>query len=94
MNSEIDNKINDKKNPHSVKEKNNINNFFNYFLYKITFKQKKINPFKFYDRFRMKLMSEENLIKNHLTMCNLLKDNEKRRLRTNKYHLSDLLKYI
>ena len=42
----------------------------------------------------MKIISEEHVIKNHLTMLNLLKDNEKRRLRTNKYHLSDLLKYI
>ena len=94
MNSEIDNKINDKKNPHSVKEKNNINNFYYYFLYKIPFTQKKNNPFQFYDRFRMKIISEENVIKNHLTIFNLLKYNKKRRLRTNKYHLSDLLKYI
>ena len=41
MNSEFDNKINDKKNPHSMKEKNNINNFYYYFLYKITFFTKK-----------------------------------------------------
>ena len=44
MNSEIDNKsnkINDKKNLHYVIEKNNINNFCNYFLYKIALKQKK-----------------------------------------------------
>ena len=97
MNSEIENKsnkINDKKNPHYVKEKNNINNFCNYFLYKIPFKEKKNNPFQFYDKFRKKIISEEHLIKNHLTMCNLVKDYEKRRHRTIKYHLSDLLKHI
>ena len=47
MNSEIYNKINDKKNPHSMKEKNNINNFYYYFLYKIPFTQKKIIHFSF-----------------------------------------------
>ena len=58
------------------------------------FKEKNNNPFQFYDRFRMKIISEEHLIKNHLTMFNLVKDYEKERHLANKYHLSDLLKHI
>ena len=98
LNSEIiNNKIikkKDEKNIKHLKKTNNKNNFWNYILYKI-FKQKKNNPFKVYEKFRMKIISEEHLIKNHLKIYNLLKITEKKRLRkTSTFHLSDLINLV
>ena len=85
-------KDNYKINSHHSKEKNNHKNFWNFILYKITFKQIKKNPYKIYDDFRMKIISEEHLIRNHLNIYNLLKVTEKKRHRKEiKYHLSDLI---
>ena len=70
-----------------------FDNFWKFILFKLSIGKKK-KTFEFYHKFRVKLLSEEHLIKNHLTMCNLVKDYEKRRHRTIKYHLSDLLKHF
>ena len=99
LNSEIISKKiikkNDGKNIKNLKEKGDKNNFWNYILYKITFKQKKNNPFKVYEKFRMKIISEEHLIRNHLNIYNLLKITEKKRLRrTSTYHFSDLINLV
>ena len=43
----------------------NFNNFWKFILFKLSIGKKK-NAFEFYHKFRVKLLSEENLIKNHL----------------------------
>ena len=50
-------------------------NFWSYRWYKITC-GKKNSYFKEYEEFRIKIISEENIIKNHLNILNLLKVNE------------------
>jgi len=50
-------------------------NFWSYRWYKITC-GKKNSYFKEYEDFRIKIISEENIIKNHLNILNLLKVNE------------------
>ena len=51
--------------------------FFQYILYVLSYK-KKNKFFKFYQDFRIKLISEEHLTKNHLIIYNLLKITEKK----------------
>ena len=66
--------------------------FWNYFVYKICC-GKKNSKLKIYEDFRMKIMSEEQLIKNHLNIYNLLKESEI--VEINKKHqneLKDLIK--
>jgi hypothetical protein len=66
--------------------------FWNYFVYKICC-GKKNSKLKIYEDFRMKIMSEEQLIKNHLNIYNLLKESEI--IEINKKHqneLKDLIK--
>ena len=65
-------------------------NFWHYRCYKMTC-GKKYNYFKEYENFRIKIISEENIIKNHLNICNLLKVNEIIRINRN-FLLADLLK--
>ena len=91
INNNIINKNDDfnKKNIHILNEKNN---FFYYLFYKITCN--KNNPFKIYENFRMKIISEKHLIRNHLNIYNLLKVTEKRRHKRNTYHLADLIKLV
>ena len=78
--------------------KNVINkkyNFCHFFLYKITF-EKKNNFFKVYQDFRIKIISEEHLIRNHLNIYILLKVNE-RKINSKKrhnYEIKDLLSLI
>ena len=47
-------------------------NFFNYVFHRLTCRKKNIY-FKEYETFRIKVISEENIIKNHLNICNLFK---------------------
>ena len=69
-------------------------NFFNFLCYTITCK-KKTNIFNIYENFRIKIMSEEHLIRNHLNIYNLLKVMEKKRhLRRYSYQLKDLIKLL
>ena len=78
------------------KEKDDLKyiNFWNYFCYSITLK-KKNRFFYFYENFRIKIMSEEHLIRNHLNIFNLLKVTDKKmNLRRNSYHLKELLKAL
>ena len=62
-------------------------NFWNYFVYKICC-GKKNSKLKVYEDFRMKIISEEQLIKNHLNIYNLLKDSEIAEI--NKKHRNEL----
>ena len=71
-----------------------LTNFFNYLIFLITCRKKK-QYFNFYREFRMKIISEEHLIRNHLNIYNLLKVTErKRNYRKNSYQLNDLVNLI
>ena len=71
-----------------------LTNFFNYLIFLITCRKKKLY-FNFYREFRMKIISEEHLIRNHLNIYNLLKVTErKRNYRRNSYQLNDLVNLI
>ena len=59
----------------SKNAKNENLTFWNFFIYKFTF-GKKYKNIKLYELFREKMISVENLIKNHLNIINLLKYNE------------------
>ena len=68
--------------------------FLNYFCYFISCSKKK-QFFKVYQDFRIKIISEEHLIRNHLNIYNLLKITErKRHIRRNSYHLEDLINLV
>ena len=71
-----------------------LTNFFYYLIFLITFRKKK-KYFNFYREFRMKIISEEHLIRNHMNIYNLLRVTErKRNYRRNSYKLDDLVKLI
>jgi hypothetical protein len=77
--------------PEREKEKN----FFSFLLFKCSC-EKKENIFKIYHEFRIKMISEEHLIKNHLNIYNLLRVTERKRFhsRKNSYKLNDLINLI
>ena len=65
-------------------------NFWKYRLYRLTW-GKKYNYFKLYEDFRIKMISEEHIINNHLSVCNLLKVNEINEFNKNYFSLQDLI---
>ena len=72
----------------------NQKSFLNYFCYFISCSKRK-QFFKVYQDFRIKIISEEHLIRNHLNIYNLLKITEKKRhIRRNSYHLDDLINLV
>ena len=54
-------------------------NFLSYLIYKIPFNKKRYN-FQIYENFRLKILSEEHIMRNHLNIYNLLKVTEKKRI--------------
>ena len=69
-------------------------NFCGYLLFKLSC-EKKENIFKIYNEFRIKMISEEHLIKNHLNIYNLLRVTEKKRFHIrNSYKLNDVIKLV
>ena len=77
-----------------IKYKNENNNFLNFLCYMMTFKKQK-RLFKVYENFRIKIISEEHLIRNHLNIYNLMKATEKKRhVRRSSYQLKDLIKLV
>ena len=69
-------------------------NFCAFLIYAITCR-KKFNYYNAYRDFRIKIISEEHLIKNHLNIYNLLKVTERKRsYRRNSYQLKDLMKLV
>ena len=73
----------------------NFSNFWKFILFKLSIGKKK-NAFEFYHKFRVKLLSEEHLIKNHLNIYILLrlhksKMSNKRRF---SFQLKDLIKIV
>ena len=100
---EINNKDkkNEKKDNKKRSKKDNKNNnktnhsFWNYVLFKLSF-EKKNTFFKINQNFRIKIISEEHLIRNHLNIYNLLRVNE-RKLNSKKrysYQLKDLINLV
>ena len=86
-NEDIDSKENSK-------SYNKSKNFWDFLCYKITCR-KKGKYFIFYEKFRIKIISEEHIIRNHLNIYNLLKVTEKKRNnRRFTYNLKDIMNYI
>ena len=78
----------------SLNYNNNQSTFLNYLYYMITFKKKK-NFFGIYENSRIKIMSEEHLIRNHLNIYNILKVLEKKRhIRRYSYKIEDLVQML
>ena len=92
-------KLNSKVNNNQLKDsetskKLELTNFFYYLIFLITCRKKK-QYFNFYREFRIKIISEEHLIRNHLNIYNLLRATKRKRsFRRNSYQLNDLVKLI
>ena len=90
---------NENKNTDNMSNKNmkeeNFFTFWNYTLYIFTF-GKKNNKFEIYDKFRSKILSEENLVENYLNIYNLLKATKKMEYfkEQNTFKKKDLLNLI
>ena len=68
--------------------------FWNYIVFKFTCK-KKNNYFNVYNKFRIRIISEEHLIRNHLNIYNLLKVTEKKRTHKRiSYQIKDLINMV
>ena len=92
--NEINNNKNKENSDSSHITQHKIKNFFEFILFKI-FCQKKYKWFNVYNNFRIKIISEEHLIKNHLNIYNLLRAiKNKKRFKRNSYKLKDLIKLI
>ena len=90
----IDNKIKDDNFEKNRTLKRGITHFFDFFLHEISCKKKK-HFFKVYTDFRIKIISEEHLIRNHLNVYNLLRVTErKRHYRRNSYKINDVIKLL
>ena len=95
----IENKIESPKGQNNEKKKkdkkNENNNFWNFILYKLSL-DKNNTTFEIYRNFRIKIISEEHLIRNHLNIYNLLRVNERKinSKRRHSYELRDLIKLI
>ena len=75
-------------------ENKKIDNFFSYLVFKLSF-EKKNTHHKIFKDFRMKMISEEHLVKNHLNIYNLLKAHaRKKSFKRNSYHLKDLINLV
>jgi hypothetical protein len=69
-------------------------NFWDYLRFKMSCGKSK-QYFRVYENFRIKILSEEHLIRNHLNIYNLLKINEKRGYRReNTYRLKDVMNLV
>ena len=73
----------------------NFNNFWKFILFKLSIGKKK-NVFEFYHKFRVKLLSEEHLIKNHLNIYILLRLHKSKMSHKRRYsfQLKDLIKIV
>ena len=83
--------VSDKNNEIINIEKNKEMNFWNYLIFRINCR-KNNNYFKIYEKFRIKIISEEHLIKNHLNVYGLLKMSEINGFELeNKHQLEELI---
>ena len=74
---------------------NDFSNFWKFILFKLSIGKKK-NVFEFYHKFRVKLLSEEHLIRNHLNIYMLLRLNKNKMNNKRRYsfQLKDLIKIV
>lgn len=94
INNNDNNKIKDNKYSSSPTMKRRITHFLDFLLYEISCKKKR-QYFKVYRDFRIKIISEEHLIRNHLNVYNLLRVTEKKRhYKRNSYQIKDLIKLV
>ena len=85
---------NQNKNNKNMDKKFKSTNFWNFFLFKLSCERKK-SMFKIFKKFRIKIISEEHLIRNHLNIYNLLKEKEKKRnFKRYSYQLKDLINLV
>ena len=85
---------NNKKDNINKKDYKEEKNFFSFILFKLNCCNQ-TDTFKIYKDFRIKMISEEHLIKNHLNIYNLLRITEKKRKsRRYSYKLKDLIKLV
>ena len=90
----MENELNKENQRSSLIKKQKEKNFCNFLLYKLSCR-KTDNIFQIYQDFRIKMISEEHLIKNHLDIYNLLRVTEKRRKhRRNSYELKELINLV
>ena len=85
---DLNNKDTKTKNKHKGKI-----SLLNYISYKLNCKGKH-KSFQIYEDFRIKLISEEHLIRNHLNIYNLLKITKKKKHVSNSYHLKELIDLV
>ena len=73
----------------------NFSSFCQFLLYKISIGKKK-NAFEIYHKFRVKLLSEEHLIRNHLNIYILLRLHKKKMTNKRRYsfQLKDIIKIV
>jgi len=75
-------------------EREKDKNFYNFLFFKFSC-EKKENIFKIYNKFRIRMISEEHLIKNHLNIYNLLKVTERKRFhKKNSYQLNEVINLV
>lgn len=80
--------------PYFPKEKKENRKFVNYLIFFFSCKNKN-KYFKVYEDFRMKIISEEHLIRNHLNIYNLIKISQrKKNLKRPSYQLKNLIKLV
>ena len=105
-NTEVNNQIQNNKNT-TVKNENTLlrtltirsqniktKSFLSYIYFRVTCR-KKNNYYHVYEDFRIKIISEEHIIRNHLNIYSLLRITErKRHKRRNSYQLNDVIKMI
>ena len=85
---------NQNKNNKNMDKKFKSTNFWNFFLFKLSCERKK-SMFKIFKKFRIKIISEEHLIRNHLNIYNLLRVTEKKRnFKRYSYQLKDLINLV
>ena len=74
---------------------NNFCNFWKFILFKLSIGKKK-NAFEFYHKFRVKLLSEEHLIRNHLNIYILLRLHKRKISNKRRYsfQLKDITKIV
>ena len=91
----INNKnINNNFKKHHTLKKIEIKYFLDFLLFKISCRKKK-KFFNAFRNFRIKIISEEHLVRNHLNIYNLLRVTEKKRLfKRNSYHFKDLINLV
>ena len=78
----------------SFQRKSRKLNFFEFILFKFSCDSKNCS-FKVYKKFRLKIISEEHLIRNHLNIYNLIRLTEKKRnFKRYSYRLQDLIKLV